>query len=42
MMFDEPGGVFYPVTSEQAKKIKLHEVINETIFANANHRQAIE
>ncbi|EEV5724683.1 DNA primase, partial [Escherichia coli] len=32
----------YPVTSEQAKKIKLHEVINETIFANANHRQAIE
>lgn len=28
MMFDEPGGVFYPVTSEQAKKIKLHEVIN--------------
>ncbi|ELU2058842.1 DNA primase [Salmonella enterica] len=36
MMFNEPGGVFFPVTHEQAEKIRFHEV-NETIFAKASY-----
>ncbi|HGB6847845.1 TPA: DNA primase, partial [Salmonella enterica subsp. enterica serovar Enteritidis] len=36
MMFNEPGGVFFPVTYEQAEKIRFHEV-NETIFAKASY-----